>query len=244
MKEISFRKQGFSVRSILKEDGSIWFVAKDVCGELGLTNSRKATSALDTDELTSLKVTSGRQKRNMTFINESGFYALVMRSNKPRAREFRKWVTSEVLPEIRKTGGYASPEEVAKLKDVIKQFVQEKGMTAQEWASVFLKDFTESNLNTMRGKLGQLTIYRGCISHENGHNLYPPHLLRRVASELNYKHVTEREVSFTDDNKLYVMVRVEGDSEIKKAFHLSESKGATVNELMSQWVNKSLTEAA
>ena len=85
-----------------------WFVAKDVCDVLGLSNITEALRNLEDDELTSEILKSGNQGREMKLVSESGLYALVIRSNKPNARKFRKWVTSEVLPAIRKHGGYVT----------------------------------------------------------------------------------------------------------------------------------------
>ena len=96
------------IRSLIK-DGEPWFVAKDICGVLGLTNSRVAVGPLDEDEKGVSKVYTPSGEQEMCVINESGLYALVIRSNKPNARKFRKWITSEVLPSIRKTGKYAAP---------------------------------------------------------------------------------------------------------------------------------------
>lgn len=93
------------VRSIIK-NGDPWFVAKDICDVLGLSNPTVALNALDQDERS--KFLLGRQGET-NIINESGLYALIFRSNKPNARKFRKWITSEVLPSIRKTGKYAAP---------------------------------------------------------------------------------------------------------------------------------------
>lgn len=85
-----------------------WFVAKDVCDVLGLSNSRKATSALDTDERkdgVTISDTVGRTNY-ATVVNESGLYHLIFQSRKHDAKKFRKWVTGEVLPSLRKTGRY------------------------------------------------------------------------------------------------------------------------------------------
>lgn len=79
-----------------------WFIAKDVGDSLGLSHIREATKSLDDDELMSVKLTAGGQKREMVVVNESGLYALVFKSTKPEARAFRKWVTSEVLPALRR----------------------------------------------------------------------------------------------------------------------------------------------
>ncbi len=78
------------------------FIAKDVCSSLGLDNTARATSTLDPDELVLLKVTAGGQKREMQAVTESGLYALIFKSTKPEAKAFRKWVTSVVLPDLRR----------------------------------------------------------------------------------------------------------------------------------------------
>jgi len=90
-------------------DGAPWFVAKDICDALGLEDRYKATSTLDEDEkgTTTVRTIQGNQKA--ITVNESGLYSLVLRSRKPEAKRFKKWVTSEVLPAIRKTGTYSSP---------------------------------------------------------------------------------------------------------------------------------------
>ena len=88
------------------QDGEPWWVAKDVCNVLGLTNSRMALEALDEDEKGVSKVYTLGGEQDMNIISESGLYALIMRSNKPEAKRFRKWVTGEVLPTLRKTGHY------------------------------------------------------------------------------------------------------------------------------------------
>ena len=100
-----FADKGFRVRVVMR-DGEPWFVAKDVCECLDLANSRDAVSRLDDDEKGVGKADTLGGSQDMVLISESGLYTLVMRSNKPDAKVFRKWVTSEVLPSIRKTGGY------------------------------------------------------------------------------------------------------------------------------------------
>ena len=83
-----------------------WFVAKDVCQVLELDDTRKAIINLDEDEKGRRKVPTPGGEQEMLIISESGLYTLVIRSNKPQARPFRKWVTVEVLPQIRRTGSY------------------------------------------------------------------------------------------------------------------------------------------
>jgi prophage antirepressor-like protein len=96
-----------SVR-IIERDDQPWFVAKDVCEALGLDNVSMALTRLDDDEkgINPIDTLGGRQ--NLSIVSESGLYALILRSDKPAAKAFRKWVTSEVLPSLRKDGFYAS----------------------------------------------------------------------------------------------------------------------------------------
>jgi len=103
---VKFDFKGNSVTTITDAKGNPWFVAKEVCGVLGYKDSHDGTKYLDKDELSTCPDNSSGQVRHILIINESGLYTLILRSRKPEAKEFRKWVTSEVLPAIRKTGGY------------------------------------------------------------------------------------------------------------------------------------------
>lgn len=98
-----------------------WFVAKDVCDALGLENNRQATSKLDDDEtMVSLIMTPSRGKQKIQVVNESGLYNLIFQSRKPEAKAFRKWVTSEVLPSIRRTGGYGIARQPGDMQDLLR----------------------------------------------------------------------------------------------------------------------------
>ncbi len=94
------------VRTVLK-DGEPWFVAKDVCDVLEIGNSRQALTRLDQDEKASVTLNDGSQNRHLTIVNEPGLYTLVLSSRKPEAKEFKRWITHEVIPAIRKTGSYS-----------------------------------------------------------------------------------------------------------------------------------------
>jgi prophage antirepressor-like protein len=125
---LPFHFQNNDIRTLIDEQGSIWFLAKDV---LMLLQDNKnpdvsnATKDLDSDELTRFKIVSGGQSREMLFVSESGLYSLIMRSRKPIAKPFQKWVTKEVLPSIRKTGSYSLQKEVHDLKKVDLNEIQE-----------------------------------------------------------------------------------------------------------------------
>ena len=94
-----------------------WFVAKDVCDILGYANPRDALSRhLDEDEKADVVIHDGSQRRSMNIINESGLYCLTLRSNMPKAKEFRKWVTGTLLPQVMH---YGLPEPDVKLSEPI-----------------------------------------------------------------------------------------------------------------------------
>lgn len=105
------------IRSVIVK-GEPMFVVKDVCEVLGIVNSRDAASRLDDDErgMSIVPTSSGAQEMNIA--NESGLYNLIFQSRKPEAKQFRKWVTSEVLPAIRRQGFYVHPSAVLSNKDV------------------------------------------------------------------------------------------------------------------------------
>lgn len=95
------------IRTVVDLDGEPWFVAADVCAVLGLEQVSRAMTRLDEDQHTSTQIT-GPNGRTVTvnIVSEPGLYDLIIRSDKPEARPFRRWVTSEVLPSIRRTGSY------------------------------------------------------------------------------------------------------------------------------------------
>lgn len=96
---------------VIDQNGEPWFILAEVCKKLGIVNTGDAASGLDEDERMTIGTTDSQKgkrggARQMTIINESGLYSLVLRSRKPEAKRFKKWITSEVLPSIRKTGSY------------------------------------------------------------------------------------------------------------------------------------------
>ncbi|WP_455951381.1 phage antirepressor [Arcanobacterium haemolyticum] len=109
---IPFSYNNSNVR-VIKKGNEPWFVAKDVATVLGLSNYYSSISILEDDEtaLHSMEDTSGR-KQELTIINEPGLYSLILRSRKPEAKEFKRWITHEVIPSIRKHGAYMTPETI------------------------------------------------------------------------------------------------------------------------------------
>lgn len=110
IKPFTFPATSQDVR-VLEIDGSPWFVAADVCAVLELEDVRRAVERLEPDDRTQTPVvdSAGRLNPKTWIVSEPGLYDLVIRSDKSQARDFRRWVFREVLPAIRKTGGYVSP---------------------------------------------------------------------------------------------------------------------------------------
>lgn len=103
-----FLFEGEQLVRVVVRDGEPWFVAVDVCKVLGIVNASQAVDRLDDDEVTLCQTEGSVRPANI--INESGLVALILRSDKPQAKRFRKWVTAEVLPSIRRTGRYEAPD--------------------------------------------------------------------------------------------------------------------------------------
>lgn len=112
---IPFEYNSRQVRTIVK-DGELWFVAKDVCDILEISNGRDAVSRLDEDEKDAVGIADaiGREQQT-TIISESGVYALVFTSRKEEAENFKRWIRKEVIPSIRKHGAYMTPETIKKV---------------------------------------------------------------------------------------------------------------------------------
>ena len=106
-----FQNEQFGAVRITLIDGEPWFAASDVCKALEIKNAPQALSRLEEDErfttiISNDSAASGKSK--LSFVNEAGLYSLILSSRKPEAKAFKRWVTHEVIPAIRKTGGYLS----------------------------------------------------------------------------------------------------------------------------------------
>lgn len=99
------------VRTVVIEDQP-WFAAKDICEVLELTNATVSIQRLDDDEVTKLNL--GGLNGETNFVNEPGLYSLILGSRKPEAKQFKRWITHEVIPSIRKHGAYITPETLEK----------------------------------------------------------------------------------------------------------------------------------
>lgn len=129
----TFRSKQFGDVRITLINGEPWFVAVDVCKALDIVNARDAVKRLDDDEKNTVVLTDGIPGNpNKTIVNEYGLYALVLSSRKPEAKAFKRWITHEVLPIIRKTGGY--------MTDTLIQRIQNDPAVIYEFADALLAE--------------------------------------------------------------------------------------------------------
>lgn len=160
-----------SLRVVKDEQGEPWFVAKDVCEALGIGNVTMALGRLDEDEFSSTEVTdtTGR-KQQSKIVTEAGLYSLVMASKKPEAKAFKRWVTHEVLPAIRKDGGYMvarkdeTPEETMARAVLIAQATierQSKQIEEMRPKAVFADAVSVSSSTILVGDLAKLLKQNG-----------------------------------------------------------------------------------
>lgn len=116
--EIPLVFEGHSVR-VINRDGTPWWVAADVAAVLDINRTEDAVRRLDDDEKGADSIRTPGGPQQMTTINESGLYSLVLTSRKPAAKRFKKWVTAEVLPAIRRTGGYSQTSSVDAIREAV-----------------------------------------------------------------------------------------------------------------------------
>lgn len=101
-----FNHQDFGQIRVVEQGGEPWFVAADVCRALEVGNPSDAVARLDADDRTLVSIEGSSNGKPVNAVNEPGLYSLVLGSRKPEAKAFKRWITHEVLPSIRKTGGY------------------------------------------------------------------------------------------------------------------------------------------
>ena len=145
-----------SIRTVTIENEP-WLVGKDVAEVLGYQNgSRDINRHVDDEDKLCTKIEYAGQKREVTIINESGLYSLILSSKLPNAKKFKRWVTSEVLPSIRKTGSYGKPMsqlEIAQysINLLIEQERKMKALEAQQGEQVKRLDIIDSRLEVLNG---------------------------------------------------------------------------------------------
>ena len=137
---LQFNNKEFGELIVIEKDGEFFFLGKEVAEKLGYSNTRDALARhVDIVDRADVGIHDGRQMRSMTAINESGLYSLILSSKLPSAKRFKHWVTKEVLPSIRKNGGYFAGQEkltneeiLAKAMLVANNVIEEKNQKIKE----------------------------------------------------------------------------------------------------------------
>jgi prophage antirepressor-like protein len=158
---IPFEYESQDISVVMDDVGDPWWIASDVCTVLELTDVSKTLERLDADEKLMRKVFVSGQNRDMWTVNEPGLYSIIIRSNKPDAKKFKRWITHEVLPSIRKTGKYEVGQ--ASELDLIIQSAQElKKIEAQQIKHDQRLQVLEAKQHTNSGETGYWTITAWC----------------------------------------------------------------------------------
>lgn len=156
-----FNSAEFGELRAINRDGEPWFVAKDVCDALGLGRQQDSTRYLDDDERGACLVDTPSGQQSMTAVNEPGLYSLILRSRKPEARAFKRWITHEVIPSIRRHGGYMA----AKPAETPEETMARAVLIAQE--AIARKD---ASITSLEAKNAALTpkagMYDACMAGE------------------------------------------------------------------------------
>lgn len=151
--------------TVLEHSGELWFVANEICDVLEIKQPHRAVAGLDDDEKGRHSMTTPGGPQQVTVISESGMYTLILRSRKPQARPFRRWVTHELLPAIRRTGRYESPALPAPQEPVKKPF--RLPPKAHQELAAYLTELAEDRIAKALDNGTPLYIIERLVEHRN-----------------------------------------------------------------------------
>lgn len=189
-----FNNDRFGQVRIIPVDGELMFVAKDVCDCLEITKHRDAISRLDSDERGSVKLDTPGGKQDIAAINEYGLYNLVLSSRKPEAKEFKRWITHDVIPQIRKTGTYSMnipkslPEALRAYANEVELHNATKAIVAQQEQQIAefkpVKDYVDKILSSKSClAITQIAADYGMSAQELNKILHEAGLQRKVGDQ-------------------------------------------------------------
>jgi anti-repressor protein len=156
-----FNYEGNTVRTVMK-DGSPWWVLRDVCSVLEIGNSRDVMARLDSDEKGVDIIDTPGGKQEVSIINESGLYSVILVSRKPEAKKFKRWVTHEVLPSIRRHGLYATDELLANPDFLIKALQELKAERVKNLELTTTISIQEQQIAEMKPKASYYDVVLNC----------------------------------------------------------------------------------
>lgn len=189
-----FNNDRFGQVRIVPAEGELMFVAKDVCDCLEITKHRDAISRLDSDERGSVKLDTPGGKQDVAAINEYGLYNLVLSSRKPEAKEFKRWITHDVIPSIRKTGSYSLavpkslPEALRAYANEVESHNATKAIVAQQEQQIAefkpVKDYVDKILSSKSClTITQIAADYGMSAQELNKILHEAGLQRKVGDQ-------------------------------------------------------------
>lgn len=189
MNQLTKTFEGHNVRIVGTKENPL-FVLSDVCDVLEIGNARQVKTRLEKDVISTDTLQTSGGPQQVTVINEDGLYDVILDSRKPQAKRFRKWVTSEVLPSIRKTGGYSIPNEglSPQLQLLINMELEQKKMQ-QEVAAVKedvdnMRDILSLDVKDWRNGINKLL---NGIAHQLGGQAYYQEVRNESYNLLQYK---------------------------------------------------------
>ena len=203
---ITFENMEFGKLTVMEKDGEFFFIGKEVAEKLGYSNTRDAlVRHVDIDDKADVVFHDGRQRRSMVSINESGLYSLILSSKLLQAKEFKKWITTEVLPSIRKNGGYIKNQEKMSNEEILANVVllanhliaqKEKIIEDLEPKAKYFDELVDNNLLTnFRNTAKELHIPQ---------KVFIQFLLEK---ELIYRDKKNRLLPYAKNNKGYFEVK-------------------------------------
>lgn len=189
-----FKNDTFGQVRILEKDNELWFVAKDVCDCLGLGDTSKAVGRLDADEKGTNSIPTPGGHQNLLTVNEYGLYSLVLSSRKPEAKEFKRWITHDVIPAIRKTGSYSIsipkslPEALRAYANEVESHNATKAIVAQQEQQIAefkpVKDYVDKILSSKSClTITQIAADYGMSAQELNKILHEAGLQRKVGDQ-------------------------------------------------------------
>ncbi len=181
---IPFNYENFKIRVINDDNGEPLWIAKDVCTALDLNDVGKAVEKLDEDEKLTRKVFVSGQNRDIWLVNEAGLYTLIIRSNKPDAKKFKRWITHEVLPSIRKTGKYEVGN-MSELDLIIRSAEALKSVQQRQNEHEKRLEYLEAKTHQNSGNTGYWTITAWCRLNNLNLNIYEANARGREATKLS-----------------------------------------------------------
>ncbi len=183
---IPFNYNSYEIRVVKDETGELWLIAKDVCDVLEHTNVAMAVKSLDDDEKGIRKVYTLGGEQALAVVNEAGLYTLIIRSNKPEAKRFKRWITHEVIPSIRKTGKYDLAE-TSELDLIIRSAQALKGIEQKQLEHENRLKTLEAKAHQNSGHTGYWTITAWCRLNSLNLSIHEANSKGREAVKLSNK---------------------------------------------------------